>query len=203
MQLSYPSGREAKIAGSTLFIGTVQFALAVLLAEFLYPGYSVSQQPLSDLGATCRQGTCQLFQPSSTIFNSSIVITGVLLLVTGFYLRKSVRANILVALVLIAGAAAIGIGVFSETFGIIHGIFSGIAFLSISFTAIVAYRVQRFPFSYFSVVLGVISLAAAVLYEDSVYLGLGQGGMERIIVYPVLLWAVAFSGQMVSQGQVM
>ncbi len=201
--MSYPSGREAKIAGSALFIGVVQFALAVFVAQFLYPGYSVSQQAISDLGATCRQGSCQIFQPSSTIFNSSIVLAGLLVLITGFYFRKSVRANIVVACALISGAAMIGIGVFPETFGIIHNIASGIAFLFISFTAITAYRVQRSPFSYFSVVLGVISLAAAVLYEDSVYLGLGQGGMERMIVYPVLLWAVAFSGQLVSQGQVM
>lgn len=201
--MSYPSGREARIAGSALFIGVVQLALAIFLAEFLYPGYSVSQQPISDLGATCRQGSCQVFQPSSTIFNSSIVLAGILVLVTGFYLRKSVRANILAACFLISGGAMIGIGVFPETFGIIHGIFSGITFLFISLAAITAYRVQRSPFPYFSVVLGVISLIAAVLYEDSVYLGLGQGGMERIIVYPVLLWAVAFSGQMVSQGQVM
>ncbi len=201
--MSYPSGREAKIAGSALFIGVVQLALGIFVAEFVYPGYSVSRNAISDLGATCNQGSCQIFQPSSTIFNSSIVLAGLLVVVSGFYLRKSVRANILVACVLISGAAMIGVGVFPETFGVIHRIFSGITFLFISFAAIIAYRVQRSPFSYFSVVLGVISLAAVVLYEDSVYLGLGQGGMERIIVYPVLLWAVAFSGQLVSQGQVM
>src|SRR6267143_4739597 len=40
--LNYPSGRGAKIAGAALFAGVVQFALAMFLAAFLYPGYSVS-----------------------------------------------------------------------------------------------------------------------------------------------------------------
>jgi len=199
--MTYPSGRAAKTAGTVFFIGLVEVALGIFLAEFLYPGYSVSLQPLSDLGTTCNSGTCQVFQPSSTIFNISLGFAGILVIVTAIYLRRSVKADLLVGFLLISGAAMIGVGVFPETFGLIHGIVSGITFLSISVSAIVAYKVERAPLSYFSVVLGVISLVSAVLYESRIYLGLGQGGMERIIVYPVLLWALAFSGQLLTEGQ--
>jgi hypothetical membrane protein len=199
--LSYPSGREAKFAGAALFVGVVQFALAMLLAEFLYPGYSVSGNAISDLGATCSNGACQILQPTSTIFNLSIIIAGVLVLVSGFYLRRAVRAKILVACILIAGAAMIGVGVFPETFGVVHGIVSLITFLFISFAAISAYKIERAPLSYFSVLLGIISLVATGLFTGGVYLGLGEGGMERMIVYPVLLWSIAFSGQLITEGQ--
>jgi len=199
--LSYPSGREAKFAGAALFVGIVQFALAMLLAEFLYPGYSVSGNAISDLGATCSNGACQILQPTSTIFNLSIIIAGVLVLVSGFYLRRAIRAKIFVACVLIAGAAMIGVGVFPETFGVVHGIVSLITFLFISFAAVTAYKIERAPLSYFSVLLGVISLVATGLFTGGIYLGLGEGGMERMIVYPVLLWSVAFSGQLITEGQ--
>ncbi len=199
--MSYPSGREAKFAGAALFVGIVQFALAMLLAESLYPGYSVSGNAISDLGATCSNGACQILQPTSTIFNLSIIIAGVLVLVSGFYLRRAVRAKIFVACVLIAGAAMIGVGVFPETFGVVHGIVSLITFLFISFAAITAYKIERAPLSFFSALLGIVSLVATGLFTGGIYLGLGEGGMERMIVYPVLLWSVAFSGQLIAEGE--
>jgi hypothetical membrane protein len=45
-----------KIGGSVLFIGRSQFFLFLIIAEALYPGYSISEQFLSDLGATCHPG---------------------------------------------------------------------------------------------------------------------------------------------------
>src|SRR5579875_2759701 len=57
------------VAGLLLFIGILQFLFSLMAAEFLYPGYSVSQNYISDLGATCRS-TCQIFQPSSSIFHT-------------------------------------------------------------------------------------------------------------------------------------
>jgi hypothetical membrane protein len=169
--LSYPSGRETKIAGAALFAGVVQFALAMFLAEFLYPGYSVSGNTISDLGATCAIGVCNTVQPSSIIFNLSIILAGLLVLVSGFYLRRAVRANATVAFTLAAGAAMVGVGVFPETFGVIHGIVSVITFLSISFASIAAYKVERSPLSYF-VILGIFSLVATILYLEGIYLGL-------------------------------
>jgi len=196
-----PTGREAMISGAVLFVGVVQFALAVFVAEFLYPGYSVSQNTLSDLGATCNKGSCQIFQPSSYIFNSSIILGGILVLISAFYIRRAVRANLFVGDITIAGSAMIGVGLFPETFGIIHGLLSAAAFLSISVAAIIAYRLEGVPLSYLSVLLGAVSLVSAVLYLSSIYFTLGQGGMERMIVYPVLLWSLAFSGQLITDGQ--
>jgi hypothetical membrane protein len=198
--MEYPSGREAKIAGAALFAGVVQFALAMFLAEFLYPGYSVSGNAISDLGATCGNGVCHIIQPTSTIFNLSIILAGILVLISGFYLRRAVRAKAIVAFTLASGAAMAGVGLFPETFGVIHGIVSLITFLSISFAAISAYNVERSPLSYFSILLGIFSLVATVLFIDGAYLGLGEGGMERMIVYPVLLWSIAFSGHLIAEG---
>ena len=61
---------------------------------------------------------------------------------------------------------------------------------------------MRKPFSYLSVVMGLLSLSAMVLLSaqysfglgERYFLGLGPGGMERMIVYPILLWEGAFAG---------
>jgi hypothetical membrane protein len=44
------------------------------------------------------------------------------------------------------------------------------------------------PFSVISVILGLITLGALVLFMVGMDLGLGVGGMERMIVYPILMW---------------
>src|SRR5207245_86997 len=44
------------------------------------------------------------------------------------------------------------------------------------------------------ILLGLLSYAALGLYISKIYLGLGPGGMERMIVWPVLVWGLAFGG---------
>src|SRR5713226_5305277 len=121
VELSQRQGGEARWRGALCRGGPI--ALAMFLAEFLYPGYSVSGNTISDLGATCSVGVCHTVQPGSIIFNLSIILAGLLVLVSGFYLRRAIRAkNAIVALTLAAGAAMVGVGVFPENFGVIHGI---------------------------------------------------------------------------------
>jgi len=101
-------------------------------------------------------------------------------------------------LVALAGVGAMGVGVFPETTGIWHGIFSLVVFLFAGLSAIVTYRFQKKPMAYFSVILGVMTLIALFLYVPNIYLGLGPGGMERMIVYPALLWAIGFGGHLMA-----
>jgi hypothetical protein len=77
--------------------------------------------------------------------------------------------------------------------------------------------VLKRPFSLISIVLGVMTLGALALfslgiiasgsitsdiaYDSGFYLGLGPGGMERMIIYPALMWLVGFSGQPTMQRE--
>lgn len=190
---------SASKAGVAIFLGGVQFSLAIILAEVYYPGYSVSTNTLSDLGANCSSsGSCVISQPSSMIINTSVIILGLLVIAGAYFLQKAFAWAPATALITLAGIGAIGVGVFPETAGILHGIFSLIVFLFAGLTAIVTARFQRKPMFYFSIVLGVATLVALFLYVGSEYLGLGPGGMERMIVYPALLWAIGFGGHMMA-----
>ncbi len=193
--------RSLKRAGTILFVGVGQFAFCFAVAEICYPGYDVSLQTISDLGATCKGGVCKFVQPSSDIFNASIVLLGIMLLLTAYYLWKGSGPKALSFFEFLSGIGAMGVGIFNESYGGAHVFFSAFTFFSIGIQALFVFKVAKPPFSYLSALAGVTTLAAIVLYGTDAYLGLGQGGMERMIVYPVLIGGVAFGGYLMALGE--
>ena len=185
---------SARMAGAAVFVGAVQFAIFMVVAEAYYPGYSVAANYISDLGATCDLGTCAIYQPTSTIFTVSVALLGISALVAGYFLWKASYSRPGSLAVILTGVGALGVGLFPETTGIVHSIFSLISFLFAGIAAVVLSPKQKRPLSYFSAILGAATLVSLVLYVGKVYVGLGAGGMERMVVYPVLLWAIGFGG---------
>jgi hypothetical membrane protein len=181
---------DGKVAGALLFIAGVQCVMGIIIAEALYPGYSTSQNYISDLGVG----------PSALIFNSSVFLLGLIAVVGVYFFQRALGSRLLSLLLAITGFGAMGVGLLPENFGILHAIPSLITFLFGGLSAIVSYRIQKPPLSYFSILLGALSLAALVLFGSSNYLGLGKGGMERMIAYPTLLWAVGFGGHLMSHS---
>jgi hypothetical membrane protein len=194
-------GPSLKRAGAALVVGVGQFVLFLSLAEVLYPGYSVSTNTISDLGATCSRGVCRFVQPSSDIFDASVIVLGATLIFTAYSIWRGAGPRSLSFFEMLTGVGAIGVGVFNESYGSVHLFFSAFVFISASIQAILQYSLAKPPFSCFSVVTGVISLVALFLYGGHAYLGLGQGGMERVIAYPVLVGGIAFGGYMLALSQ--
>jgi len=193
---------NASKAGVAIFIGAVQFGIGQILAEIYYPGYNVSTNYISDLGATCpTSGACTIYQPTSNIFNSSIALFGLLILLGSYFLQRAYNWKPASILIAIAGIGALGVGLFPETTGIVHGIFSLIVFLFAGLTALITARFQRKPQFYFSVILGLMTLGALFLYIGHEYAGLGAGGMERMVELPVLLWSIGFGGHLMATDE--
>jgi hypothetical protein len=46
-----------------------------------------------------------------------------------------------------------------------------------------------------------MTLATLGLFESGQYLGLGAGGMERMIAYPALMWGAGFGGYLIAYSQ--
>ena len=172
--------------GALLFVGAAQFILVMTVAEALYPGYNMATNYISDLG----RGVDSTFvQHVRGVVRSDVTP------------RRSVRQAFpwppLMLTLALAGAGAAGVGLFPETTGAPHQICALIAFFFGAVSAIISYRITRRPLSYFSVVLGVIALAALALYFSHYDLGIGRGGMERMIAYPSLVWVLGFGGFMI------
>jgi len=179
---------NGKVAGSLLFVGGVQCVLGIILAEALYPGYNASIQTISSLGVG----------PSALIFNSSVFLIGVLGLVGPYFIHRMFNSNLFTFLLGMTHIGAMGVGLFTEatsTFTI-HSIFSLITYLFGGITAIMSHKLQKQPLSNLSVILGVFSLLAIALLASQTYLGLGLGGMERMVAYPLLLWEVGFGSHL-------
>ena len=193
---------NASKAGIAIFVGAVQFSIGLILAEIYYPNYNVSLNYVSDLGATCpTSGSCIINQPTSMIFNSSIIILGLLILVGAYFLNRAYHWKPATVMIALAGVGAMGVGLFPETTGVWHSIFSLIVFLFAGLAAVITARFQKKPMFYFSIILGLVTLVALLLYIPGEYLGLGAGGMERMVVYPVLVWSLGFGGHMMAMDE--
>ncbi len=180
---------KLRIAGLLIGSGIIYFIIAIFMSEALYPRYSISANYISDLGVG----------PSAWLFNSSIVLLGAMLMLGAYLYAKGTRTKILSVLIAVTGAAAIGVGVFNEHFGAIHGIVSAIVFIFAGLSALYFAATEKSLIRYPSFVLGLADLSAMALFLSGVYVGLGPGGMERMIVYPALLWGVLFSGMLLAK----
>jgi hypothetical membrane protein len=201
-----PYPRE-KIAGTLFLVAAAQFVLGLTIAEALYPGYSVSSNYISDLGVG----------PSAIVFNSSVFLLGLLLLAGTYFLWYVANFKTLNILLLLMAVGAMGVGVFTKDFTLAHGAVSSAAFFFAGLSAIASFKVLQKPLSLISIVLGAMTLVALALFsggmvtsgsltsttalDSGFYLGLGPGGMERVIVYPALMWLAGFGGHITTQKE--
>ncbi len=202
--MSYP---KETIAGTLFFIAATQFSLCFIISEALYPTYSVHDNYISDLGVG----------PSALIFNASVFLLGLLLLAGTYFLRRKPNFKTQNTLLFLMAIGAMGVGLVTKDFTLAHGAVSSMAFFFAGLSAIASFKVLEKPLSLISIILGVMTLAALALfslgmvasgsvtstiaYDSGFYLGLGPGGMERMIVYPAIMWLAGFGGYLVAKRE--
>jgi len=182
---------EVKVAGALFFVAASQFVIGMMIAEARYPNYSISAKYISDLGVG----------PSAMIFNSSVFLLGFLILVGAYFFHRVFNFKPLTLSLILTGIGAMGVGVFTEHYGSIHPVVSLIAFLFGGLSSLASYRLLKRPFSVIAVILGLMTLGALGLYAAKVYLGLGPGGMERMIAYPILMWGAGMGGYLLADPE--
>ena len=199
---------KEKVAGTLFFIAATQFGLGLTVAEALYPSFNMSAYYISDLG----------IGPSALIFNSSAFLLGLLLLVGTYFLRHVSNFRTVNTLLILTAIGAMGIGIFTKNYRTAHGAVATMAFFFAGLTAITSSKVLKKPLSMISIILGIMTLAALTLfsigmitsgsltsdiaYDSNFYLGLGPGGMEHMIVYPVGMWLAGFSWHLITQREI-
>ncbi len=190
--------RAAECAGLCLALAGITILMGIITAEAVYPGaYTTHDNEISDLGATVPPNSI-IRQPSARIFNSTMIVSGSLILGgavavhSGYHTR---RATISIALL---GLGVLGVGIFPGSRAPMHGIFAMVAFVSGGIACILAAKLLDGPFRYVSTALGAVtlaSLATATLADATpIWDELGDGGVERWVAYPVVLWLTAFGG---------
>jgi hypothetical membrane protein len=200
--------RRIILSGALSIIAAAWAILSISVAESLTPGYNVSTETVSGLGSPIFSGVCSSvpscvapIQPASAVIVFSFFLNGALLLWASYLFRKATNhrvyalaIGILSVMVLLVGVSYLPFYLGGRSDAVVgaaydlHITAAITAFFLGPVLAIAFYRITRGPFRFLTVVIGAFALAAGLLFLSGNYLGLGLGGMERMIIYPLDIW---------------
>lgn len=208
--------RSVRHGAIALLVGSVQFIVAMAVTQVGYgSSYSLTQNYISDLGAvSCGTvGSSAAFtgryvcSPWHDVFNVSVILMGLLLILAVVLIRTAFPARrfraIGLGLLVLTGIGSMGVGLSPEDVNLtVHTLSALLAFagggLALVVLGFAMFRDTRWDgFRAYTVLSGLIGLIALVLFAAKTYLGLGAGGMERLIVAPFLLWAIVVGTHLV------
>jgi hypothetical membrane protein len=188
-----PTSRKVTTGATLIALGVVQFTVANVVVQLGYPGYSDTQNYISDLGNTATS-------PWHWVFNVSIMILGVLallgiLLAWDGFPEGGARTPGLI-LLLIASIGAILVGAFPENVNpTVHGLGSLTVFGPGGVALLVLGSGMRRTTPWFwlrsiSMVLGLVTLVSLAYYVPTQGSNTtwDPGLIERFIVAPILIW---------------
>ncbi len=192
---------KLKLSGLLYFLSGAIVLLGIITAEAFYPpGYSTFKNEISDLGAT-RQPNSVSFEPSSTIFNTIMLIAGIMVLIASFYQHQYFKKLLFSIPVMLFGLGLVGVGIFPGNIRPYHGMAAMLTFLSGGFCAITSFKVVTIPFKFISILFGTTALLTwfiAVFAPGLLLSSIGIGGIERWVAYPIMLWLTGFGGYLMN-----
>jgi hypothetical membrane protein len=189
--------RAVRLAGVLLFAAGAGILMGIITAEALYPAaYSTSGNTISDLGATLPPDSVS-YQPSAAIFDVTMIVTGLLILAAAWFGHRAFGRRTATAALTCYGLGAFGIGVFPGDTSP-HPYVALFVFVAAGVSGLAVAGVVSRPFRHVSMTLGTITLGSIVLgflfLDRAPVAALGEGGIERWIAYPAVLWLVVFGG---------
>ena len=185
---SYPN------LGPILYVAGLQyFAVQLIVALRWSPAYSISRDTISDLGNTAC-GTWNgryVCSPLHDLMNWSFIALGATMMAGSVlifrHFAKGRMAAAGFAAMTASGFGVVLVGFFPEnSVPVLHGLGTAIPFvlgnvalfalgLSIEMTALMRA---------YSLLSGAVALLGLAAYASNHYLGLGEGGIERVVAYP-------------------
>jgi hypothetical membrane protein len=194
--------RSARYGAVLYVVGAVQFLVGMVVSGLLYgpPTYDLQRNAISDLQAV----NCGLYDghqvcsPAHLVANSSVALIGLLLIVGSMLIRTALSPgrtrSVGVGLLILAGLGAIGNGFTPEDVNPTGDFLTALlAFVGANLALIViGVTMSRDAgwrgFGAYTKISGVVGLVAFVLYLANVTGPLGTGGMEWLIVVPIVQW---------------
>jgi hypothetical membrane protein len=205
-------GMDARRAGALFAFGGLLFLLLTTAAESIYPNYSMQNNAISDLAA--------LGTSTTAIEETALLGLGICWIVGAYFLFRNTNQRGVAILNILPGVGALLGGLSPENVNVaIHSVGALLAFVFGAIVVILSYRLIRGPLRYFSVGLGALSLVATFMifvgyrvvgpcgtcsgqnaYNQGLdKLALGLGGWESMILYPIIVWLIAFGGYLMTK----
>ena len=186
---------DQAVPGVLLFVLAAQFMTVIMLGASMAPGYDFGQGAISDLGA---------IGETALLFNVSLIAVGLLNIAAGWLLWSRHGKPWILPVFGIAGLGAAGAGLFPLNSSDLHGIFALVAFLFFNLQALACSTIVRGPMRAISLLAGAVGLVFVVIMvigdsgNPAIFGPIGHGGAERMIVYPSMLWMLAYGGYLMA-----
>ena len=195
--------KNRTLPGLLLFLAGSVALMGIITTEAFYPaGYTTRNSEISDLGSTVQPNSV-IFYPSADIFNMAMLLAGLLVLTATFGQHKHFHKLVFSLPLGLFGLGLIGVGLFPGNVTPYHGIFSLLTFTSGGVAAILSCKVVASPFKWVGIVFGALSLAtflSAIFMTKTIFAFIGDGGTERWVAYPILLWLTGLGGYLMSDS---
>jgi hypothetical membrane protein len=183
-----------RIASGLLLTAGATILLGIITAEALHTAPYTTRMEISDLGAT---DTGVILHPSSDIFNATMLITGAMILIGAYFSHRALHRRAVTIPTGLLGISVLGVGIFPGNIHPWHPIFAYTAFLAGGLAVLLSYKVTpavachlRHP----GCALAGIHRGRGVPSRVGPFGQQELGGVERWMVYPVVLWLVGFGG---------
>jgi hypothetical membrane protein len=196
--------------GPILYLVSIQYFAAQLIAGLFWRmPYSVSRDTISDLGNTAC-GTWNgryVCSPLHGLMNASFIVLGSTMVLgsalTFRYFARGRAAAAGFAAIAVSGLGVVMVGLFPEnSVPVLHGLGAAIPFVVGNVALVVLGLSLEMPailraYSFLSGIVALLSLAA---YASRHYLGLGEGGIERVVAYPQTIFLVVIGCYLIAKN---
>ncbi len=188
--------------GPLIWMLSVQyFIIQVIVAQAWKTTYSLSLNTISDLGNTaCGAASSRaVCSPLHALMNASFITLGITMALGAGLIYQEFRENngsfTGFGFMGLAGLGTLMVGLFPEnTISILHSVGAALPFLIGNVGLVIlslALDVPK-PLKAYTFLSGVASLIALAFFYSHSYLGLGIGGLERVVAYPQTVWLIIF-----------
>lgn len=190
------------LVGPTLWMLSLQYFIIQLAVATAWPRpYSWLHNTISDLANTvCGQyGSRYVCSPHHSLMNASFIVLGATMLQGAMLIYHEFQRDrgtaVGFSFMALAGLGTVLVGLFPEnTIGSLHFVGALLPFFIGNLGIVILGISLRAPdwLRAYSLVTGIITLVALAFFITHRYLGLGIGGMERLVGYPQTVWLIIF-----------
>jgi hypothetical membrane protein len=204
---------DLRRTGVLFMLGSTCFLLLTTAAESIYPNFSFQTNSISDMAA--------LGTRTTVVEEAAVFAMGACWVAGAYYLFRNTGRRGMMLLNIAPGTGFLLAGLFPENVSIaMHSIGALLGFPLGAVAVLLSYRLIATPLRYLSVALGSLSVVSIFVvflgqrivgpcgtclgntpgYVQSLNeLILGLGGWESMIIYPFLIWLIAFGSYLLAR----
>jgi hypothetical membrane protein len=192
-------GGIVSTAGIFFFVAGFVIFMGIITGEMFYSlDFTTRDNYISELAAALPLGT-PTPQPSGTIFNLSMILSGLLIMPAAVLTIMTYRRPLCSVFIFLFGVGLLGVGLFPGYIAPWHGIFAYVIFLSGGIGAVFSFRLVSQPLKYVFMFFGVLSLLL-LFFSLRFVPALGVGGVERWVFYPQVFWIMGLGAYLLGRN---